>query len=145
MIEIMKTGLKSHPNRLEFREYLMVAYLKTGKEDLATEQMEEILKQNPKDVAMLLNLARLKEKQGKLPEAVQSYEKILEIKPESKEGKETYVRLLLQLAKLEEDKGQLKKALEAYKKVLDISPGHEEAEEAYLRLRLEALPRGGKQ
>jgi tetratricopeptide (TPR) repeat protein len=144
MIEVMKSGLKSYPNRLEFREYLMVAYLKTGKEDLASEQMEEILKQNPKDVALLLNLARLKEKQGKLLEALQIYEKILEISPDSKEGKETYIRLLLQLAKLEEEKGQLKKALEAYKKVLDISPGHEEAEEAYLRLRLEALPRGGK-
>jgi tetratricopeptide (TPR) repeat protein len=145
MIEVMKSGLKSHPKRLEFREYLMVAYLKTGKEDLATQQMQEILKQKPKDVTLLLNLARLKEKQGRLLEALQTYEKILEISPDSKEGKETYVRLLLQLAKLEEDKGHLKKALEAYKKVLNISPGHEEAEEAYLRLRLEALPRGGKE
>ena len=76
---------------------------------------------------------------------LKTYESILKISPDSKEGKETYVRLLLQLAKIEEEKGNLKKALKAYKKVLDISPEHEEAEEAYLRLRLEALPRGGKE
>ena len=141
----MRSGLKSHPNKLEFREYLVVAYLKTGKEGLATAQMEEILKRKPKDVALLLDLAKLKEKQGKLLEALQAYENILKISPDSKEGKETYVRLLLQFAKLEEEKGNLKKALEAYKKVLDMSPEQEEAEEAYLRLRLEALPRGGKE
>jgi tetratricopeptide (TPR) repeat protein len=145
MIEVMKKGLESYPEKVEFKEYLMVAYLKTGKEDLAAEQMEEILKQKPNDVNLLQNLARLKEKQGKLLEALQTYEKILEISPDSKEGKETYVRLLLQLAELEEEKGNLEKALEAYKKVLDISPGHKEAEEAYLRLRLEALPRGGRE
>ena len=145
MIEIMRNGLKSHPDKLELREYLVVAYLKTGKEVLAAEQMEEILKKKPKDLAMLLDLATLKEKQGKLLEALKIYENILKISPDSKESKETYVRLLLQLARLEEEKGNLKKALEAYKKVLDISPEHEEAEEAYLRLRLEALPRGGKQ
>jgi tetratricopeptide (TPR) repeat protein len=145
MIQIMKSGLKSHPDKPEFREYLIVAYLKTGKEDLASEQMEEILKRKPKDVALLLDLAKLKEKQGKLLEALQTYETILKISPDSKEGKETYVRLLLQLAKLEEEKGNPKKALEAYKKVLDISPENKEAEEAYLRLRLEALPRGSKE
>ncbi len=145
MIEIMRGGRRSHPDKLELREYLVVAYLKTGKEVLATEQMEEILKRKPKDVALLFDLAKLKEKQGKLLEALNTYENILKISPDSKEGKETYVRLLLQLAKLEEEKGNLKQALEAYKKVLDISPEHEEAEEAYLRLRLEALPRGAKQ
>ena len=35
MIGIMKRGLKSLPNDLNLRQYLVVAYLKTGKEDLA--------------------------------------------------------------------------------------------------------------
>jgi tetratricopeptide (TPR) repeat protein len=101
--------------------------------------MEEVLKIKPKDVTLLLQLARLKEKQGKLQEALRTYEKIMAISPEHQGIKETYLGLLLEDAKLKEKQGQTREAMETYKKILDISPGLREAEEAYLRLRFKAL------
>ena len=64
----MKTGLKSLPNNLDLRQYLVVAYLKTGDEDLALEQMKKILEKRQKDVTLLLQMATLQERAGKQDE-----------------------------------------------------------------------------
>lgn len=144
MIAIMKKGLISNPKNTDLREYLVLAYLKTGRENFAIEQMRQILKLKPKNVTILLQLARLQEKHENIKDALNSYKKILHISPGHPEAKEAYLRLLLKLAKLKEKKGNLNEALQAYKKVLDISPGHVEAEEAYIRLRLKGLTDGGK-
>ncbi len=140
----MKDGTQSHPKSIDLRRYLILAYLKTGDEHLAINQIDEILKIRPNDIISLLQLAKLKEKQGNFKESLESYKKIVDISPDHEEAEEAYLRVLLQLAKFEEERGNFKEALEYNKKIMDISPGHspdhEEAEEAYLRLRLKVLP-----
>jgi tetratricopeptide (TPR) repeat protein len=95
MIELMKQGLKSSPNNPDLSEYLVVAYLKTGNEDLAIAEMEKILKSKPKDLSLLLRLAKLKEKQEDFEGALEAYKKILDISPDHKEAGEAYLELRL--------------------------------------------------
>ena len=57
IIGVSKQGLKYYPKDLAFREYLILAYLKTGKRDLAMTQMNQVLKSQPKNLSMLLRLA----------------------------------------------------------------------------------------
>jgi tetratricopeptide (TPR) repeat protein len=137
MIETMKDGTQSHPKSIELRRYLILAYLKTGDEQLATNQIDEILKIRPNDINSLLQLAKLKEKQGNIKESLESYQKIVDISPGHEEAEKASLRLLLQLAQFEEAQGNFKQALKYYEKVVDISPGHEEAKEAYLRVLLQ--------
>jgi tetratricopeptide (TPR) repeat protein len=145
MIGVMKTGLKSLPDNLDLKQYLVVAYLKTGKEDLALDQMEKILEKRKKDVTLLLQIASLHEKKGRQGETLKTYKRILDISPNHGEAKKAYLRLMLQQAKTEEQEENFKEALESYKKILDISPTHEEAADAYFRLRLKVLPVGSKE
>jgi len=95
IIAVLKKGLRSHPKNTDLREYLILAYLKTGKEDLAMAQMNILLKKKPKDISLLLQLARLKEKHGKLKEALQTYKKIMDISPGHEKAEESYLRLRL--------------------------------------------------
>ena len=141
MIKEMQQGLTSHPQSTDLREFLILAYLKTGKENLAIEAMSDLLEAKPKDLKVRLQLAELLEKQGKLQEAVGAYEKILDLAPRKEEAREAYLRLLTDLAKRQEEQGNFGEALRTVKKILDVSPGNAEAEEAYLRLRFKVLPR----
>jgi tetratricopeptide (TPR) repeat protein len=93
MIELMEEGLKSLPENPDLREYLAVAYLKTGKESLAIAEMEKILKSKPKDLSLLLRLAKLKEKQEDFEGALEAYKKILDISPDHEEAGEAYLGL----------------------------------------------------
>jgi tetratricopeptide (TPR) repeat protein len=95
IIEIMGQGLKSSPENPDLMEYLVVAYLKTGKESLATAEMENILKIKPKDLPLLLRLAKLKEKQEDFEGALKTYKKILDISPDHEEAEEAYLRLTI--------------------------------------------------
>jgi tetratricopeptide (TPR) repeat protein len=140
VIPFLEKGLKTQPADMELRQFLALALLKTGKEDLAIEQLSVIAKEKPKDVEILQQLATLQEKQGKYEEALNTYEKILDISPSHKEAREARVSLMLRQARLEERQGNIKKAAEGYKRILDIAPGNEEAAEAYLRLRIRGLP-----
>jgi len=141
MIKEMQQGLTSHPQSTDLREFLILAYLKTGKENLAIEAMSDLLEAKPKDLKVRLQLAELLEKQGKLQEAVGAYEKILDLAPRQEEAREAYLRLLTDLAKRQEEQCNFGEALRTVKKILDVSPGIAEAEEAYLRLRFKVLPR----
>ena len=104
--------------------------------------MKEALKGRPENTSMLLRLAKLQEKVGKIPEAISTYGKLAKIAPGNKEAKAAYPRLLLQLARAQEKQGKKKQALKTYQRLMEISPDNEEAEEAYLRLRLQVLPHG---
>ncbi len=97
MAEIMKSGLRHLPDQVEMREYLILSYLKTGNEDLALQEMSEVLKARPKDVSLLLQMARLYEKQGKDKEAIAAYKKIIDISPGHEEAEEAYLSLRLKL------------------------------------------------
>jgi tetratricopeptide (TPR) repeat protein len=93
MIPIMRKALKSYPTNLDFREYLILAYLKTGKEELAVKEMDQVLKIKPNDTTVLLQLAKLHEKQGRDKEALKTYGKILDISPGHSEAEKAYLRL----------------------------------------------------
>ena len=97
MINTMKSGLKAHPQNTELQEYLILAYLKTGQEDLAAEQMKAVLETRPDDLTLLLQLAKLDEKRGKLKEALAAYRKIIKLSPGHKEAEEAYLRLRLEV------------------------------------------------
>jgi len=96
LISIMEKGAKRNPDQVVLREYLVIAYLKTGKEDSAAAEMEQILRLQPKNVDVLLNLARLQEKRGQVAAAMEAYRRIIEISPENEEAREAYLRLRLQ-------------------------------------------------
>ena len=93
MTEIMKAGLRRLPDQVEIRQYLILAYLKTGDERLALQEMNEVLKVRPKDVPLLLQMAKLYENQGKDKEALAAYKKVLEISPGNEEAEEAYLSL----------------------------------------------------
>lgn len=93
IVEAAESGLKSHPENLDMRSYLVLAYLKTGKEDLALEQMKQTLKLTPRDLDLLLQVARLQEKKGLSADALETYRKVLNLAPDHEEAGEAYLRL----------------------------------------------------
>ena len=97
MIDVMKTGIKNNPKDKDLKKYLAFAYLKTGEDDLAVTQLNEILKLSPDDISILLQLARLQEKLGKLEDALATYKKIMDISPGHEEAGEAYLRLRLEI------------------------------------------------
>ena len=95
MIRVMKKGVKANPGDTDLKEYLGLAYLKTGKEDLAISQIKEILGFKPKDINLLLHLAKLQEKHGEFAQALEAYKKIIDISSGHEEAEEAYLRLRL--------------------------------------------------
>ncbi|MBW1721820.1 MAG: tetratricopeptide repeat protein [Deltaproteobacteria bacterium] len=140
LIPILGKGLQALPHNESLREYLVVAYLKTGAEEAALLELKRLVKSRPRDVSLLLQVARLQDKKGRLKEALETYRRILDISPQHEEARKAYIRLLLEQARILENEGRERDALEVYKKVLKIDPSMEEAEDAYLRLRLKVLP-----
>ncbi len=95
MAEIMETAIQARPENVELRQYLVFALLKLGKEEAAAGQLAQLAKLKPKDVNLLLQLARLQENQGNAKEAMETYKKVLEITPGHQEAEEAYLRLRL--------------------------------------------------
>jgi tetratricopeptide (TPR) repeat protein len=96
IIDIMKKGVMVDPKNIILREYLIFAYLKTGKETLAISEMEKILKEKPGDMALWLQLARLSEKKNQIPKSIKAYRRVLDLSPEHPEASEAYLRLRLE-------------------------------------------------
>ncbi|MCD6295352.1 MAG: tetratricopeptide repeat protein [Deltaproteobacteria bacterium] len=96
IIDIMKKGVKADPENIFLREYLIFAYLKTGKETLAISEMEKILEQKPDDMELWLQLARLSEKKNQIPKSIKAYRRVLDLYPEHPEASEAYLRLRLE-------------------------------------------------
>ena len=74
---------------------MVLAYVKTGKDELAIKQIEEILKVRPEDVNLLMHLARLREKNGDFGGALETYKRIISISPGHEDAEEAYLRLRL--------------------------------------------------
>jgi len=140
VIPLIEKGVETHPSDMELRQFLVLALLKTGKEEAATEHLRVLAKAKPKDTGILAHLAALLEKQGKYEEALDNYEKILEFSPGHKEVGGARLSLLLRQARMKERQGNIAEARDLYKKILETAPGHEDASEAYLRLRIRELP-----
>ncbi len=96
IIDVIKKANTVDPKNIILREYLIFAYLKTGKENQAINEMEEILKEKPDDMVLWLQLARLSEKKRQIPKAVKAYKRVLELSPEHPEASEAYLRLRLE-------------------------------------------------
>lgn len=96
IIDMMKKAVRVDPENIVLREYLIFAYLKTGKEILAIGEMEEILKQKPDDMELWLQLARLCEKKNQIAKSVKAYRRVLDLSPEHPEASEAYLRLRLE-------------------------------------------------
>ncbi|MBT3256979.1 MAG: tetratricopeptide repeat protein, partial [Deltaproteobacteria bacterium] len=96
IIDIMKKGAVVDPENIFLREYLIFAYLKTGKETLAISEMEKILEQKPDDMELWLQLARLSEKKNQIPKSIKAYRRVLDLYPEHPEASEAYLRLRLE-------------------------------------------------
>lgn len=96
IIDIMKKGVMADPENIFLREYLIFAYLKTGKETLAISEMEKVLEQKPDDMELWLQLARLSEKKNQIPKSIKAYRRVLDLYPEHPEAAEAYLRLRLE-------------------------------------------------
>jgi len=101
LIPVLQRGLKIHPDADGLRDYLVVAYLKTGMEKKAMKEMEAILKSRPKDVHLLLDLARLREKYADYSGAVKAYKRVIELSPGNEEAQNAYLRLRLKVMESE--------------------------------------------
>jgi tetratricopeptide (TPR) repeat protein len=95
IVHFMDMGLEANPDQTDLRAYLVLVYVKTGKDKLAIKQIEEILKVRPKDLKLLMHLARLREKNGDLGGAMEAYKRIIDISPGHEEAEEAYLRLRL--------------------------------------------------
>ncbi len=95
IIQIMRQGVEANPKQTEPREHLLFACLKTGDDDLAIKQIDELLKTTPGDIELLLWKAKFFEKQEKVTKALETYEKIINISPEHEEAENSYLRLKL--------------------------------------------------
>lgn len=100
----------------EFRtagDYSISGYLSQleGNLEMASEDFQKAVTNNPKDYKTRFNLARLYHEQGDLNKARSEYIKILEQKPDDTES-------LFLLAVLEQDKGNAELATKYYKEIL---------------------------
>jgi tetratricopeptide (TPR) repeat protein len=93
--KIMGEGLQKNPDHIALRQYLILTYLKTGDYDKAISEIQEILKTQPENVKLLLQLARLYENQAHPEEALDIYGKVIAISPGHEEAEEAYLRLRL--------------------------------------------------
>jgi len=101
LIPVLQKGLKLHPDADDLRDYLVVCYLKTGAEKSAMTEMERILKDRPKDLDLLLNLARLREKYADYAGALKAYKKVMDLAPDNEEAQNAYLRLRLKVLESE--------------------------------------------
>jgi len=95
LIGIMKKAVAIFPEESVLREYLVFAYLQTGRETDAMHEMEAILAMKPHDLGLWLQLAKLREKTGDAAGAAKAYQRVLEISPEHPEASEAYLKLRL--------------------------------------------------
>ena len=96
IIQVMEKATRAYPKKVELKEYLIVAYLKTGNEKAAILEMEKVLSLKPDDVTLWLQLAKLSEKNNDIKRAVSAYKRVLDIAPNNEEASEAYLRLRLE-------------------------------------------------
>ena len=96
IIHIMEKATHVYPKKVELKEYLIVAYLKTSNEKAAILEMEKVLSLKPDDVTLLLQLAKLSEKNNDIKRAVSAYKRVLDIAPNNEEASDAYLRLRLE-------------------------------------------------
>lgn len=101
LIPIAEKGMKIHPDADTLGDYLVVAYLKTGEEKKAKAEMERILKMRPRDVNLLMDVAKLREKYGDFRGALQAYKMVVDLAPDNEDAQNAYLRLRLKVMERE--------------------------------------------
>ncbi len=96
IIHIMEKAAHVYPKKIELKKYLIVAYLKTANEKAAILEMEKVLSLEPDDVTLLLQLAKLSEKNNDIKRAINAYKRVLDIAPNNEEASDAYLRLRLE-------------------------------------------------
>ncbi len=91
--------IKARPKVIRFREYRAYAHLKQNKLDLVLQDYEAIFKLKPKDISIMLKLAKLYEGVGKIEAAIKIYDRILKIEPNHEQAAQARLRLSLELLK----------------------------------------------
>jgi len=106
LAQYMIMGVKENPNNFELRQYLILAYLKLKKNELAVTEIMEALKLRPNNTNLLYQLAKIHEGTGNLDQALQVYKKILDISPDDEKAGKEYLRLRLKLLNKREESVQ---------------------------------------
>ena len=102
LAQYMLKGVEANPKDFQLRQYLILAYLKLEKNELAMGEMETALKLRPNDTTLLHQLAKLKEETGDLERALALYKKIVSISSDDEKAAEAYLRLRLKLLRKKE-------------------------------------------
>jgi len=106
LAQYMIMGVKANPKNTELRQYLILAYLKLKKNELAVKEIMEALKLRPNNTNLLHQLAKIHEGTGNLDQALQVYKKILDISPDDEKAGKEYLRLRLKLLNKREESVQ---------------------------------------
>ncbi len=91
-IPILKNLVKSSPNNPEIKNYLALAYLKTGQYRLAEEAMHEAIRLRPSS-EYFTNLGLIYIKSGQTKEAISVFQKALELNPSNEKAKQYLEKL----------------------------------------------------
>ncbi len=78
-IDALKGFLEEDPNDSFSRYALAMEYLKLGQHDAGITEFNTIVEKDPAYVATYYQLAKAYEREGRLPEAVQTYRKGVEV------------------------------------------------------------------
>ncbi len=78
-IETCRTGLQRHPSYLSARVTLGRSLLEVQQYEEAQKELEHVLKAAPENLAAIRALADIHERRGHAPEALESYNAVLEV------------------------------------------------------------------
>jgi tetratricopeptide (TPR) repeat protein len=73
-IDTCRNGLLRHPSYMSARVTLGRALIETGEFDLATLELEQVLRVAPENLAAIRALAEIHRRRGELPESIENYE-----------------------------------------------------------------------
>ncbi len=116
---IYRQILQTEPNHPDALHFLGVIALHAGKNEIAAELIGKAIRVSPSR-SMYYNLGNALQAQGKLDEAVKSYQKALALKAD-------YVEAHINLGNVLQAQGRLDKAVEHYRKGISFKPNYAEA------------------
>lgn len=127
MVDIEKTiksledSLKVNPDNLPLRLYFAQVLEESGKNKIALEQYEKILKNNSASFDAMIGIGRIQYKNGNFAEALEFIEEAVYNNPGSAEGRQLLCKAYLEL-------GNLDKARESYRVAVELDLKYKDAE-----------------
>jgi putative PEP-CTERM system TPR-repeat lipoprotein len=121
--EYLDKALKNSPDRISAKVLLADVYLESGKIEEAERRLKEVIDSKGKDKQALYVLIKIRQKQGRLNDVINVYQKIVEIDPRD-------IKAQLELGLNYVQSGNIAKAKEVAKKIQELRK--ESAEAPYL-------------